>query len=362
MAIDHYVPKIKHTEKPRNLPFYISKLLNHRDSLLPLLHNHIVAQKFSGISRKIEKWLNKYLKNKERRIFATSSGFYKYIRNRVRTNKSYPALKLVNGSLAFTDSIKAQAFKDYFSLPFLNQNSISVPNRNPEDDGMFDYSIMFITDALIFQELEHLRPKINTTPDFAPEIIFKKCALTLARPIAILLRFSFYTGTVPIHWKKSLVLPLYKTGSNQSKCELENYRPISLTSDLAKLAEKLVFTEISSYFRAIGAIPTSQHGFQPGKSVISLLLECHDDWSLAIDNKKNVDFIMFDIRKAFDTVNIQLLIHKPESLGITGSCLSWISDFLSNRSFKVKIGNSCSQNAEINSGVPQGGVLSPPTF
>ena len=221
---------------------------------------------------------------------------------------------------------------------------------------------MFLTDALVFQELEHFKPKNNTTPDIAPSIVLKKCALSLARPIAILLRFSFYSGSVPNHWKKSLVLPLYKSGSNQSKSELENYRPISLTSDLAKLADKLVFTEISSYFRVIGAIPPSQHGFQSGKSVTSLLLECHDDWTLAIDNKMNIDFIMFDIRKAFDTVNIQLLVHKLESLGITGSCLSWISDFLSNRSFKVKIGNSFSQNAEINSGVPQGGVLSPLLF
>ena len=88
MAIDYYVPKIPSSEKSRNLPDYISKLLNHRDSLLPLLHNYNIAQKFSAMSRRIEKWLNKYLKNKEKRILTTSAGFYKYIRNRVRSKKS----------------------------------------------------------------------------------------------------------------------------------------------------------------------------------------------------------------------------------------------------------------------------------
>jgi hypothetical protein len=104
--------------------------------------------------------------------------------------------------------------------------------------------------------------------------------------------------------------------------------------------------------------------------VTSLLLETTDQWTQAIDNGKMIDiiyfdlkkafdkmmlvvnighymyigyYIYFDLKKAFDKINIHLLLKKLENIGLTGLSLSWISNFLLDRSVCVKIGTTISR-------------------
>jgi hypothetical protein len=75
-----------------------------------------------------------------------------------------------------------------------------------------------------------------------------------------------------------------------------------------------------------------------------------------------IDVIYFDLRKAFDKINLPILINKLKKIGITGDCLSWLTNFVSNRTDSVKIGKSISSPSPIHSGVPQGCTLSPLLF
>jgi hypothetical protein len=75
-----------------------------------------------------------------------------------------------------------------------------------------------------------------------------------------------------------------------------------------------------------------------------------------------IDVIYFDLRKAFDKINLKLLLNKLKNIGITGTCLSWISSFLLDRAVSVKIGNTKSKYTPIESGVPQGCSISPLLF
>ena len=148
------------------------------------------------------------------------------------------------------------------------------------------------------------------------------------------------------------MIALHKKGPRN---RAENYRPVSLTSILCKLYEKLVKTHIFNHVE--DKLSLDQHGFVGGRSCTSNLLEAFDTILDMIDDGLPVDVLFFDFKKAFDTVPHYRLLVKLESFGINGSTLEIISDFLSDRRMLVGVGDKFSEIFRIVSGVPQGSVL-----
>ena len=153
------------------------------------------------------------------------------------------------------------------------------------------------------------------------------------------------------------MIALHKKGPRN---RAENYRPVSLTSILCKLYEKLVKTHIFNHVE--DKLSVDQHGFVGGRSCTSNLLEAFDTILDMIDDGLPVDVLFFDFKKAFDTVPHYRLLVKLESFGINGSTLEIISDFLSDRRMRVGVGDKFSEIFRIVSGVPQGSVLGPLLF
>ena len=108
-------------------------------------------------------------------------------------------------------------------------------------------------------------------------------------------------------------MPLFKKGS---KTEPGKYRPVSLTSIVCKVMEKIIRKHITDHLDYNSFISNYQYGFRSGLSCVLQLLDVLEDWSSYIDNGVPFDTVYLDFAKAFDTVPHKRLLDKVSSYGI----------------------------------------------
>lgn len=189
--------------------------------------------------------------------------------------------------------------------------------------------------------------------------LVKKVIDGIVEPLTYIYNLSFKTGVFPEKMKLAKVIPLYKAGDSHV---FNNYRPISLLSQFSKILEKLFVERLDNFIDKNNLLMDSQYGFRSGRSTSMALIELVDRLTNCIENKKYAVGIFIDLKKAFDTVDHEIMLKKMERYGIRGVGYNWIKNYMENRSQFVQMGNHRSVSLSITCGVPQGSVLGPKLF
>ena len=181
----------------------------------------------------------------------------------------------------------------------------------------------------------------------------------ICSPLSHIFNLSLNQGIFPEKLKLSRTVPIHKAGD---KLNIDNYRPISLVSTISKILEKMVSINLTNYLQINKLISPFQFGFQKNLRTEHNLLNVTNFIGNALNNKEFCIGIFFDLKKAFDVVNHDILLKKLEKFGIVGNNLNWFKTYLSNRMQLVDINGSLSDSKHVNCSVLQGSILGPTLF
>ena len=147
-----------------------------------------------------------------------------------------------------------------------------------------------------------------------------------------------------------------------SRSVLDNYRPISILPVISKIFENILYEQLYEYFTTTNLLSEQQFGFRRFHSTSTALLDCTDEWYVNMDRGLYNLAVFLDLKKAFDTVNHDILLAKLELYGIKNTPLMLFKSYLSDRSQKCQVNGELSTLKYLKYGVPQGSILGPLLF
>ena len=148
-------------------------------------------------------------------------------------------------------------------------------------------------------------------------------------------------GEFPATWRKATVIPLLKPG--KSGLDPLLYRPISLTSSLCKLMERMVNVRLSWFLESNNILAQSQCGFRRNRSTVDHLITLDTDIRAAFRQRRHVGAVFFYIEGAYDVTWRHRVLMKAYNYGIRGA-MGYFLQNLRDRSFRVRVGSILSDS------------------
>ena len=184
-------------------------------------------------------------------------------------------------------------------------------------------SSISVNDKLIVDAIKELSCNSAAGPDGVPVALLKNASVELAKPLNILFNRSINMGHVLSTWKEAAIVPIYKGGDRSLA---KNYRPISLTSTIMKVLERIIRKQLVDFLSDHNYFNPNQHGSRHGRSCLSALLDVYDNMMTSLSNnpKSSVDMIYLDYAKAFDKIDHGVLLNKLKNFGICGKLRQYI--------------------------------------
>ena len=281
-----------------------------------------------------------------------------------KNNNSFPQSVTTEEGIEISDKKEiAKTFNDFFSsvgsklaasFNFSDTSHINPPvNENP-------FSFSDVTKSSVQKLISKLDNNKATGLDGISVRALKAGSPILSYYLTYLFNMSLSSGYVPKCWKKKRVTPVFKKGNTDDP---NNYRPISILPVTMKIFEKVVHQQVVDFLDLCNILSSSQSGFRNAHSTDTAVI-CVSDFILDELSKGNyVGAVLVDLKKAFDTVDHQILLKKLFCYGFRDISFDWFNSYLSDREqCTILDATSSTFLPEDPFGVPQGSVLGPLLF
>jgi ribonuclease HI len=275
-----------------------------------------------------------------------------------------PVLRLQNGNIINDKESVANELASAFSSVSRDENysqEFLLHKRNVESTALnfitrrqLDYNEEFTMKEFT----SCLKQTTETSPgiDKITYTMIKNLHPTMINLLLAIYNHIFCQRVFPNQWRIAIVVPIPKPGKDPRNST--NYRPISLTSCLCKLLEKMVNARLMWYLERGGHINIAQSGFRRNRSTTDHIVAIENNIQNSISNKLHTIVIFFDLTKAYDTAWKRGILQNLYNYGMRGNLPLFLQNFLTERVIRVRNGNVMSDSYPLQEGVPQGSVLS----
>ena len=268
---------------------------------------------------------------------------WKYINQLIgKKSKTTSTTKIVySGSSVENKQDIVNLFNDYFSkIGKIRSERVEITDLEYTNflrptDNKFDFKTITVEEVL--SELKHFKGNKSSGPDsISPKFLKDSCHI-IAPILTIIFNQSLKTGIFPNDWALAIVSPSFKSGV---KSEIGIYRPISVLSTVSKIFEKVICNQITNHFEYNNLFTKFLSGFRKGYSILTSLLSVTNEWLWNIDNGLINGVLFLDIRTAFDTINLEILLGKLEHYGFQEQSLLWMKSYLKDRKQFCKLNHN----------------------
>ena len=198
-----------------------------------------------------------------------------------------------------------------------------------------------------------------TGDDGIPVRFIKQTKVVSAKILCHIINRTIATNIIPQDWKNANITPLFKEGDRGDPA---NYRPISILPALSKVLERIIHTQLYEHVSSNNLLLKAQFGFRKYHSTGTCILNLLDIIYKNIDTGRLTGVVFLDLKKAFDTVDHDILINKLISMNVHPDSIPWFRNYLDNRKQKVKVNGKFSDHRMVRCGVSQGSILGPLLF